>query len=65
MQKDPLGTAESTRLPLDDEDREAIGNWDMSPTGDEVLKDRVAKLVTAIRRSAYRGSRSIGGRLPR
>jgi hypothetical protein len=50
---------------LDDEDREAIGNWDMSPTGDEVLKDRVAKLVTAIRRSAYRGSRSIGGRLPR
>jgi hypothetical protein len=44
MQEDPVGTAESTGLPLDDEDREAISNWDMSPTGDEVLKDRVSKL---------------------
>ncbi len=44
MQKDPIGTAESTGLPLDDEDRQAISNWDMSPTGDEVLKDRVSKI---------------------
>jgi hypothetical protein len=44
MQQDPVGTAESTGLPLDDEDREAISNWDMSPDGDEVLKDRVSKL---------------------
>jgi hypothetical protein len=45
MQRDPVGTAESTGLPLDDEDREAIRNWDMSPDGDEVLKDRVSKLA--------------------
>jgi hypothetical protein len=45
MQKDPLGTAESSGLPLDDEDREAISNWNMSPDGDEVLQGRVSKLV--------------------
>ena len=44
MQRDPLRTAESLGLPLDEEDREAISNWDMSPDGDEVLKDRVSKL---------------------
>jgi hypothetical protein len=44
MQRDPVGTAESLGLPLDEEDREAISNWDMSPNGDEVLKDRVSKL---------------------
>jgi hypothetical protein len=44
MQQDPMGTAESTGLPLDDEDREAIRNWDMSPTNDEVLKEHVSKL---------------------
>ena len=44
MQRDPVGTAESLGFPLDDEDREAISNWDMSPDGDEVLKDRVSKL---------------------
>ena len=44
MQRDPIGTAESRGLPLDAEDREAIGNWNMSPTGDEVLKERVSKL---------------------
>ena len=44
MQRDPIGTAESSGLPLDAEDREAIGNWDMSPTGDEVLKEWVSKL---------------------
>jgi hypothetical protein len=32
---------------LDDEDREAISNWDMSQDGDEVLKDRVSKLAGA------------------
>jgi hypothetical protein len=47
MQRDPVGTAESLGLPLDDEDREAISNWDMSPDGDEVLKDRVSKLAGA------------------
>jgi hypothetical protein len=45
MQKDPVGSAESLGLPLDDEDREAISNWDMSPEGDEVLKDRVSKIA--------------------
>jgi hypothetical protein len=45
MQRDPVGTAESTGLPLDDEDREAIRNWDMSLDGDEVLKDRVSKIA--------------------
>jgi hypothetical protein len=44
MQQDPVGTAESLGLPLDEEDREAISNWDMSPDGDEVLKDRVSKI---------------------
>jgi hypothetical protein len=47
MQKDPIGTAESTGLPLDDEDREAISNWDMSPSSDEVLKERVSKLAAS------------------
>ena len=45
MQRDPVGIAESTGLPLDDEDREAIRNWGMRHTGDEVLKDRVSKLA--------------------
>ena len=44
MQQDPVGTAESTGLPLDDEDRESISNWDMSPDGDQVLMDRVSKI---------------------
>jgi len=45
MYRDPIGTAESTGLPLDEEDREAIKNWDMSPKNDQVLKERVAKIV--------------------
>jgi hypothetical protein len=45
MYRDPIGTAESTGLPLDEEDREAIKNWDMSPENDQVLKERVAKIV--------------------
>jgi hypothetical protein len=44
MQQDPMGTAESTGLPLDEEDREAIRNWDMSPTNDALLMDRVSKI---------------------
>jgi hypothetical protein len=42
MRQDPIGTAESTGLPLDDEDREAIRNWDMNPENDQVLKERIA-----------------------
>ena len=44
MQQDPVGTAESLGLPLDEEDREAIRNWDMSPDGDQLLMDRVSKI---------------------
>jgi hypothetical protein len=47
MQRDPIGTAESTGLPLDDEDREALSNWDMNPENDQVLKDRIAKFGTS------------------
>jgi hypothetical protein len=47
MYKDPIGTAESTGLPLDEEDREAISNWDMNPENDQVLKDRVSKFGTS------------------
>ncbi len=43
MQQNPIGTAESTGLPLDEEDREAIRDWDMSSSGDEQLKDRISK----------------------
>jgi hypothetical protein len=41
MYRDPIGTAESLGLPLDDEDLEDISNWDMSPENDQVLKERV------------------------
>jgi hypothetical protein len=44
MQQDPMGTAESTGLPLDDEDRQATSNWDMSSTNDALLMDRVSKI---------------------
>jgi hypothetical protein len=47
MRQDPIGTAESTGLPLDEEDREAIRNWDMSPDNDQVLMDRVSKFSGA------------------
>jgi hypothetical protein len=46
MQQDPLGTAESTGLPLDDEDRQMIRNWDMSSSGDELLKERISKGIS-------------------
>jgi hypothetical protein len=45
MQRDPVGTAESTGLPLDEEDSEALRNWDMSPDGDQVLKELVSKMA--------------------
>jgi hypothetical protein len=43
MRQDPEGTADSTGLKLDDEDRQSIRNWDMSSSGDEQLKDRISK----------------------
>ena len=43
MRKDPEGTAQSTGLKLDDEDRESIRSWDMSSSGDEELKARISK----------------------
>jgi hypothetical protein len=46
MYRDPIGTAESTGLPLDDEDREAISKWDMNPENDQVLKERIAKFAS-------------------
>ena len=43
MRKDPEGTAESTGLKLDDEDRQSIRGRDMSSSGDEQLKERISK----------------------
>ena len=43
MQKDPEGTAQSTGLKFDDEDRQSIRSWDMSSSGDEQLKERISK----------------------
>ena len=43
MQQDPVGTAESTGLPLDEEDRQMIRNWDMSSSGEAELKERISK----------------------
>ena len=43
MRQDPEGTAESTGLKLDDEDRQSIREWDMSSSGDEQLKERISK----------------------
>ncbi len=43
MRQDPEGTAESTGLELDDEDRQSIRDWDMSSSGDEELKERISK----------------------
>jgi hypothetical protein len=33
-------------IPLDEEDREAISNWDMNPENDQVLKERVSKFAS-------------------
>ena len=43
MRQDPEGTAQSTGLTLDDEDRQSIRDWDMSSSGEEELKDRISK----------------------
>jgi hypothetical protein len=43
MRQDPEGTAESTGLKFDDEDRQSIRDWDMSSSGDEQLKERISK----------------------
>jgi hypothetical protein len=43
MRRDPEGTAESTGLKFDDEDRQSIREWDMSSSGDEELKERFSK----------------------
>jgi hypothetical protein len=43
MRQDPEGTAQSTGLTFDDEDRQAIRDWDMSSSGDEELRDRISK----------------------
>jgi hypothetical protein len=43
MRQDPEGTAESTGLKLDDEDRQSIRSWDMSSSGEEQLKERISK----------------------
>ena len=46
MRQDPEGTAQSTGLKLDDEDRQSIREWDMSSSGDEELKGRISKGIT-------------------
>jgi hypothetical protein len=43
MRQDPVGTAQSTGLAFDDEDRESIRNWDWGPSGEEVLRERTSK----------------------
>jgi hypothetical protein len=43
MRKDPEGTAESTGLKFDDEDRQSIRDSDWSSSGEEELKDRISK----------------------
>jgi hypothetical protein len=43
MRQDPEGTAESTGLKLDDEDRQSLRSWDMSSSGEEELKERMSK----------------------
>jgi hypothetical protein len=45
MRQDPEGTAQSTGLKLDDEDRQSLRDWDMSSSGDEELKERISKGV--------------------
>jgi hypothetical protein len=43
MRRDPEGTAESTGLKLDDEDRQSIRNSDWGSSGEEYLKERISK----------------------
>jgi hypothetical protein len=44
MRRDPEGAAESSGLPLDEEDKQALRSIDWSGS-DEALNDRVSKLV--------------------
>ena len=43
MRQDPEGTAESTGLTLDEEDRQSIRNWEWGPSGEEALKEPMSK----------------------
>ncbi len=43
MRQDPEGTAESTGLEFDEEDRQTIRNSDWGPSGEENLKERISK----------------------
>jgi hypothetical protein len=43
MRQDPEGTAQSTGLEFDDEDRQAIRNSDWGPSGEEELRERISK----------------------
>jgi hypothetical protein len=43
MRQDPEGTAESTGLTFDEEDRQSIRNWEWGPSGEEALKERISK----------------------
>ena len=43
MRQDPEGTAESTGLTFDEEDRESIRNFDWGPKGEEELMERTSK----------------------
>jgi hypothetical protein len=43
MRQDPEGTAESTGLTFDDEDRQSIRNWEWGPSGEGALKERMSK----------------------
>jgi hypothetical protein len=45
MRQDPEGTAESTGLKFDDEDRQSIRNSDWGPSGEEYLKERISKAM--------------------
>ena len=45
MRQDPEGTAQSTGLKFDDEDRQSIRDSDWGPSGEEELKERISKGV--------------------
>ena len=43
MRQDPEGTAQSTGLKFDDEDRQAIRDSDWGASGEEYLRERISK----------------------
>jgi hypothetical protein len=45
MRQDSEGSAESTGLKFDDEDRQSIRNWDMSSSGEAELRVAISKGV--------------------